>query len=132
MSIAVTSLEDHVEAPVSTSQGRNRFVLILDEEGTLLEAIPCSDREAVWGTGVSLAHLFVNRGVKAFLTPFCGPFCFHILHLVGVQVVTGIQGSVMEVVRRYLRGDLDPVREPNIGWEAMNEDHEVRELMSHL
>jgi predicted Fe-Mo cluster-binding NifX family protein len=132
MRVAVTSLDRKVEAPVSTPQGRNRFILILDEDGALQEAVPCSDREAVWGTGVSLAHLFVNRQVKAFLTPFCGPVCFHTLHLVGVDVITGIQGIVRDVVTSFWRGDLDPAGEPNIGWDAMSEDHEMRELMKRL
>jgi predicted Fe-Mo cluster-binding NifX family protein len=132
MSVAVTSMEDHLESAVSNARGRTRFILVVDAQGRLQEVIPCSDREAVWGVGLSLAHLFVNRGVRAFLTPFCGPCCFETLRLVGVQIVTGIQGSVSQVLADYRSGNLEQAREPNIDWDAMAEDHEMDALMGRL
>ena len=66
------------------------------------------------GAGVATGQLVASKGVKAVLTGNCGPNAHQVLSAAGVQVITGVSGSVRDAVVKYKAGQLKPTLEPDV------------------
>jgi len=78
--------------------------------------------------GLRTAQLIVNRGAEAFLTYYCGPFCFETLSMVDCQVVTGIKGSVREAIEAFQQGKLKYAKGPNIDARVTREERARKDI----
>ena len=67
------------------------------------------------GAGIQSGQLIAASKVKAVLTGNVGPNAFQTLKAAGVQVITGVSGTVKEAADRYKKGDLKSSEEPSVG-----------------
>ena len=86
--------------------GRCQYFMIGDMDSMLFEAVENTSADAGGGAGIQAGQLMASKGVKAVLTGNVGPNAFQTLKAAGIDVFTGITGTVKEAVDRYKRGGL--------------------------
>jgi len=115
MRVAVSSSGRDLESPVDPRFGRCAYFVIVDTETMRFETISNSSIGMTHGAGIGAAQLVVSKGVKAVLTGNVGPNAFSALSAAGVQVVTGIAGTVKDVVEKFKLGELPAGVGPTVG-----------------
>ena len=107
MKIAVTSMGTDLDAELDPRFGRAQYVLILDSDGAVLEAIDNSaNRNAMRGAGIQAAKMIADRKVEVLLTGHCGPNAFRTLEAAGVKIGSDQNGTVREALDRLNRGEI--------------------------
>ena len=66
------------------------------------------------GVGIQAGQMMIDKGIKAVLTGNCGPNAFQTLKAAGVEVITGVSGTVKEVVDKFKTGGFESVSGPNV------------------
>ena len=89
--------------------------IITDTDTLKFEAIKNPNIEAMGGAGVQSGQFVAAKQVKAVLTGNVGPNAFQTLQAGGVEVITGVAGSVKEAVEKYKKGELKPTDNPSVG-----------------
>lgn len=108
MKICVTSQGDTLDAGVDPRFGRAACFLLVDTESMAFEVFANTALEAGGGVGIMAAKLVIDAGARAVLTGNCGPNAFRTLQAGGVQVCTGITGTVKQAVEAFISGSLTP------------------------
>jgi len=106
MKICVTATAGNLDAQVDPRFGRCPYFLIVDTETMESEAIPNTAAGAMGGAGIQAAQTIASKSVEALITGNVGPNAFQALSTAGMKIVTGVSGTVKEVVERYKRGEL--------------------------
>ena len=114
MKIAVSAMNPNLEAQIDPRFGRCRYFIIVDAETMQFEAIENSSAMASGGAGISAAQTIVGKGTQAVLTGNCGPNAFEVLAAAGIEVVTGVAGTVQDAVRDYKAGNYQTSSQPNV------------------
>ena len=65
-------------------------------------------RRAGGGAGIQSAQLIATKGASVVLTGSCGPNALQVFEKSGIIVVTGVTGSVLQVVQQFAAGSLSP------------------------
>ena len=107
MKIAITSQGTTLDSQVDPRFGRGGYFIIFDTETGEYEAADNSQNvNAMQGAGIQAAANVSQLGVKVLLTGHCGPNAYQALKASGIQVVTGVSGTVSEVVEQFKEGKL--------------------------
>jgi predicted Fe-Mo cluster-binding NifX family protein len=114
LKVAVSASGGSLDAPVDPRFGRCPYFLIVDTETMNFESFPNASLNAPSGAGIGAAQIVVEREVQAVLTGSVGPNAMQVLSQAGVKVVTGVQGSVRQVVEDFRGGVLKP--QPDTGY----------------
>ena len=113
--ICVTSEGDKLHSKVDPRFGRCRYFIIVDTDTLKIEAVKNPNIEAMGGAGIQSGQLIAGKQVKAVLTGNVGPNAFQTLQAAGVDVITGVSGTVKEAVERYKKGEFKPTSGPSVG-----------------
>jgi predicted Fe-Mo cluster-binding NifX family protein len=87
--------------------------MIVDLDDMSFEAIPNTNLAQGSGVGIQSAKLVVDQGAKAVLTGNIGPKAQDVLAEMGVDIITGISGTVREKAQQYKDGELQQNDQPN-------------------
>jgi len=113
--VAVTSSGDGLGAPIDPRFGRAaKFILVDTETGSVQVEDNTQNLNAAQGAGIQAAQNVSRLGAQVLLTGHCGPKAFATLRAAGIQVITGVEGTVGEVVERFKRGELSPSDSPDV------------------
>lgn len=106
MKIVVTATGMTLDSSVDPRFGRAACFLVIDSDsGALLEAIDnAQGQSAAQGAGIGAAAMVADRGVQAILTGQVGPKAMAVIDQAGIQVVSGVSGSVREAVEKFRSG----------------------------
>ncbi|RJS76747.1 dinitrogenase iron-molybdenum cofactor biosynthesis protein [Candidatus Bathyarchaeota archaeon] len=115
MKICVSASTNSLEAPVDPRFGRCPYFMIVDSETLQFEAVPNMASGAMSGAGIQAAQTIASRGVKVLITGNVGPNAFQALSAAGIKIVTGVSGTVRDVIERYKRGELKETGAPTVG-----------------
>jgi predicted Fe-Mo cluster-binding NifX family protein len=115
MKIAVTAKGETLEAAVDPRFGRCQTFLVVESDDMSVEVVDNSGAAAGGGAGIQAAQQIAEKGAEVLLTGNCGPNAFKTLEAAGVKVVTGVDGSVGDVVASYVAGELQASEAPNVG-----------------
>ncbi len=115
MRIAVSAAAPGWEAEGDPRFGRGPQVGIVDPQSMEFEALENTNAMAAGGAGISTAQMIADKGVEVVLTGNCGPNAYQTLSAAGVQVVTGVSGSIRDAVEAYKAGRLQPNAQPSVG-----------------
>lgn len=107
MKIAVSSMGKTLESDIDPRFGRCKFFLVIDTESKEFEVFPNESSEAIGGAGIQAAQFVADIGVKVVLTGNVGPNAFDTLNAAGIEILTGIEGTVKEAIERYNEGELN-------------------------
>lgn len=114
MKIAVTSSGTTLDDNVEPRFGRCPYFLVIDLNTMALEAMANPNISLGGGAGPQSALLMAEQGVSAVLTGNCGPNAIQTFGATGIQVITGVSGTVREAVGQYKSGSLVPSTTPSV------------------
>ena len=107
MKIAISADGSNLDAKVARRFGASEYLLIIDMDGAEFEAIPNPASTRQHGAGVQAIVLAVSKGAKAVLTGYCSPAIANQLRANGIEVLTGMTGTVKDAVEQYKEGRLE-------------------------
>ena len=115
MLIAASSQGDNLDALVDPRFGRTSVFLVVDTSTMAFEIVENNQNlELPQGAGIQSAQNIAEHNPEAVLTGNCGPKAFKVLDTVGINVVTGVKGTVRDAVQDYLKGKYEPDGEANV------------------
>jgi len=116
MKIAVTSTGPGLDDQVEPRFGRSPYFVIVDADTDTMnfETVQNPNTAVGGGAGVQSAKDIAEKGVEALLTGNCGPNAFSVLEQTGVDVITGVEGTVREAAEKYKAGELTPATVPSV------------------
>lgn len=104
MKIAVGAKSDTLDSPVEPRFGRCRYFALVDLDTEAFEAVANPYQDTVGGAGTQSAQLVVEREVGAVLAGSYGPKATAVLADAGIDMVSGVSGTVREAVEQFKRG----------------------------
>ncbi len=114
MKICVTSQGDNLQSQVDPRFGRCVYFIVVDTDTMKFEAIDNAQIQAAGGAGIQSGQLMAEKEVKAVLTGNAGPNAYQTLKAAGIEVITGVSGTVQEAVGKYKEGVLKAVEGPTV------------------
>jgi predicted Fe-Mo cluster-binding NifX family protein len=108
MKIAVSSTGQALESAIDPRFGRCSYFLIVNPATLEYDAIANSNADLGGGAGIQSAQLIAEKGASVVLTGSCGPNALQVFEKAGIQVVTGVAGSVSQAVQQFTAGSLKP------------------------
>jgi len=80
--------------------------VVVDLKTMAFEAVtsPAASGQSI--SGIEVVVLAISKKVNAVLTGYCSPTAEKYLSASGIEVLTGVSGTVSEVVEQYKKGDL--------------------------
>ena len=112
--ICITSQGDNLDSGVDPRFGRCQFFIIANAETLEFEAIQNPNLDAMGGAGIQSGQLIINKDVKVVLTGNVGPNAFQTLKAAGIEVITGLSGSIREIIEKYNKGELKSTQGPSV------------------
>lgn len=104
--IAVSAVSGSLDAQIDPRFGRCQCFIIVDSEKLDFEAVPNVSKSAPSGAGIRAAQIIADKGVKIVLTGRVGPNASQALSSAGIEVVTGVSGTVKDAVEKFKMGQL--------------------------
>jgi len=114
MKIAVSATAPDLDALVDPRFGRAPYFIIVDPDSMQFETMENSSASAPGGTGISVAQAIVGKGVQVVLTGSCGPNAYEVLSAAGVQIITGVSGTVRDAVLSFKQRRLASTSAPDV------------------
>ena len=114
MKIAITASKPDLSSPVDPRFGRCPYFIIIDPDTMEFEANENTNLYGASGVGIQSAQFVANKEVKALLTGSCGPNAFQTLQAAGIEVITGVQGTVQEAATLYKEKNLKSTPQANV------------------
>lgn len=115
MKICVTSMGGNLDSDVDPRFGRCKYFLVIDTDSMDVKSISNDSMMASGGAGIQAAQMVAKTGVGTVITGNIGPNAFQTLTASGVKVITGVNGSIKDVVDKFNRGELKGIDAPNVG-----------------
>jgi predicted Fe-Mo cluster-binding NifX family protein len=113
--VAVSAAGAGLDAVVDPRFGRCPYFVIVDTETMQHEAVPNTSSNIASGAGTQASQTIASKGAKAVLTGNIGPNAYQALSAAGIQIITGVTGTVGEVVTKYKKGELKDTNSPTVG-----------------
>ena len=115
MKACLTATANSLDAQIDPRFGRCSYLVIIDSETMQFEAIPNVAAGAAGGAGIQAAQTIASKGVQLLITGNVGPKAFQALSAAGIEVVTGVLGTVRDAVEKFKRGELRKTGAPTVG-----------------
>ncbi len=114
MKVAVTAIKPSLDSEIDPRFGRCAYFVIVETDDMSFEATDNASMSQGGGAGISSAQFVAQNGVKAVLTGNCGPNAHQTLSAAGIDIITGLNGSVLAAVEAFKSGKLKPADAPNV------------------
>ena len=101
MKIAVSAGGQDLKSRVGDRLGTSPYLIIIDTETMAFEAIPNPGARGLHSAGIQAVAVAIDRKVTSVLTGYCSPIAWNYLTANRIEVLTGLEGTVEEVIRRY-------------------------------
>ena len=106
MKIALSADGPNLEAKVGNRFGTSQYLAILDLETGDFEAVLNPGASGQRGSGMQAVILAISKDVKTVFTGYCSPTAYNNLKANGIEVLTGLSGTVGEIIEKYKKGEL--------------------------
>lgn len=113
MKVAVSSLGSSLDSQVNPRFGRSSLFIVVDIPGGKHTVLYNKAVDSPGGAGVQTARLLADYGVKAVVAGYIGPHAIVALKANGIEVYTGVEGSVRDAIAMIEQGKLKPAEEAN-------------------
>ena len=80
--------------------------MVVDLGTMAVEAVPYPGGSGQGGGGIQAVVLAISKKFDAVLTGYCSPTAEKYLTANGIEILTGVSGTVAEVIKQYKKGDL--------------------------
>ena len=115
MKICITSQGNDLNSSVDPRFGRCQYFIIVDTDSLGFEAIQNPNIEASGGAGIQSAQLIASKQAKAILSGNVGPNAYDTLKAARIEVITGVSGTIKDVIEKYKKGDYKVSEGPSVG-----------------
>jgi len=102
--IGVSAQAGTLDAAVESRFGRCPYGVVVDSETMEFDAFENQNASGPGGAGPRTVQEFVDRGAQAILTGHVGPNAQEALNSSGMDVVTGVSGTVRQAVETFAKG----------------------------
>ncbi len=106
MKIIVSSTGKNVESPLSTVFGRAEHYLLVDSEDFSSESFDNPAFNQSSGAGIQAAQFALKQNPAAIISMSIGPNAYEVLSAGSVSCYTASEGSVLEAMEAFNRGEL--------------------------
>lgn len=107
MKIAISADDSTLDARVAQRFGISPYLMIVDPETMEFEAVTNPGAAGQRAAGVQTVVLAISKKVDAVLTGYCSPTAMKYLTDNGIEVITGVKGTVSEAVAQF-RNQIHP------------------------
>ncbi|MGB9722253.1 MAG: NifB/NifX family molybdenum-iron cluster-binding protein [bacterium] len=114
MKICLTAQGDNLDAQLDPRFGRCEYFIFVDTETGEFEVLKNPNTEAMGGAGIQSAQLVAEKQNKVVITGNVGPNAFQTLKSAGIEVITGLSGTVKEAIEKFKKGEVKPTQNPTI------------------
>ncbi|MCK5706825.1 MAG: NifB/NifX family molybdenum-iron cluster-binding protein [Candidatus Aureabacteria bacterium] len=114
MKICITSKGKGLNAMIDPRFGRCQNFIVVDVESMEFEDHENPYIDSTGGSGIQSAQFVAEKEIKTVLTGNVGPNAFQTLQAAGVEVITGMSGSIADAVDKYKKGELKPIDKPSV------------------
>ena len=114
MKIAVSSTGENLDSQLDPRFGRCAYYLVVDPDDMSFEVYPNESAAMGGGAGIQAAQFLASKGVQAVITGNCGPNAVQTLSAAGIDLFAGEQGTVQDVAKKFVTGNLKPTNEPTV------------------
>ncbi len=104
MKICITSQGEDISSQVDPRFGRARYFAYFDTEDESVRVHENSALSGAHGVGVQVGQMMAKNKVDVVLTGKVGPNAAEVLQGAGIEIISGVQGTVEEVFRSYTSG----------------------------
>ncbi len=115
MKICITSCGKTLDSAIDFRFGRCAYFIFYDTETASFTAEENNSAQFQGGAGIQSAQLAASKEVKAVLTGNVGPNAYQTLNAAGIEIYTGVSGTVKEAIEQYKIGKLKLTQNPNVG-----------------
>lgn len=105
MKICITSKGPDLSSPSDPRFGRALYFIIIETETGEYEFIDNKAVSASGGAGVQAAKTVADKEPEILLTGNLGPNAFETLKAAGIDTITGISGTVENVIEKFKAGE---------------------------
>jgi len=113
--VAVSATGASPDSNVDPRFGRCSHFVIVDTDTGEYESMENSNAASSQGAGIATAQMIADKQVGAVLTGNCGPNAYQTLNAAGIDVVTGVSGTVREAIDAFKAGRYRASTRPNVG-----------------
>jgi predicted Fe-Mo cluster-binding NifX family protein len=118
MKVAVSSTGKDLQSRIDPHFGRSAFFIVVETDNMSFEVFENENIALSGGAGIQAAGFLSSKGVGTVLTGNCGPNAIKTFSAAGIQVFTGMTGSVAEAVEKFKQGELTPSTEATVAEKA--------------
>lgn len=104
MKLAISASGDRLDSDVDPRFGRCKYFIFVDPDTMQHTAVLNSNNAG--GAGIAAGQTVVLYKANAVLTGDCGPNAYQVLSAAGIDVYTGVSGTVKDVIADYKEGKL--------------------------
>ena len=115
MKVAVSATGPSLDSMIDPRFGRCAHFIVVETDTMQFESFKNESQYAGSGAGIQAAQNVASKGAKVVLTGNVGPNAFQALSSAGIQIITGVSGTVGEAVKTYVRGELKETSGPTVG-----------------
>lgn len=113
MKICISACGKDPDSDVDPLFGRCNYFLIIDPDAGSVTSIKNPGLEASSGAGIRAAEAVVGAGADTLLTGSVGPNSFSVFSEAGIEIYSGVWGTVSSSLREYKSGKLPILKSPN-------------------
>ena len=115
MKLAICARGEGLDAQVDQRFGRCACFMIVDtESGEAVETLRNESAGASGGAGPQSAQMLSQHDVEAVVLGNVGPNAATALNAAGIDIYTGIEGTVRETLQKFREGKLPAVAEATV------------------
>jgi predicted Fe-Mo cluster-binding NifX family protein len=114
MKICITAQGKDMDAQVDPRFGRCQNFIIFDTDTGESKVLDNSNKDGMGGVGIQSGQMMSENGIKAVLTGNVGPNAFQTLTAAGIDIITGVSGTVREAVEKYKKGEYTSTKNPSV------------------
>ena len=115
MKVAISATGPSLDSEVDPRFGRCQYLIVADTDTMEFNGTENSNIMAGGGAGISTAQTVASLGAQVVLTGNCGPNAYQTLSAAGIQVITGISGSVKDAIEGFKAGKFKAISGPSTG-----------------
>ncbi len=108
MKVAISAKDKNPETQVDPRFGRCSYFAIVDLDQEQWDFVPNPGLSSGGGAGTHAAQELVNKKVQVVLTGSAGPNAEAVLKAAGIEVYSGVNGTLQEALALYREGRLVP------------------------
>lgn len=104
--ICVSATGSSIDSQIDPRFGRCAYFIITDTDTMDYQHMPNAAYESPHGAGIQAAQVVANQNVQAVITGMVGPNAYRVLSAAGIEIITGVSGTVRDAIQRYKTGQL--------------------------